>query len=97
MYDSLKILGLGFGATEAELKHSFRRLSIVYHPDKHKPEETGLSFAMSSGQVHIELEFFGGKNSSQQEKNQAARRAQRTILQIGIGPLFSFFKAVIDF
>ena len=50
---SLKILGLGFGATEAELKHSFRRLSRVYHPDKHKPEETGLS--LEEATAHFQL------------------------------------------
>ena len=53
MYDSLKILGLGFGATEAELKHSFRKLSRVYHPDKHKPEETGLS--LEEATAHFQL------------------------------------------
>ena len=35
--NSLKILGLGFGAFKTEVKVKCRALSIVYHPDKHNP------------------------------------------------------------
>ena len=41
--DSLKCLGLSLEATEREIKVSFRQLSRTYHPDKHKPEQTGLT------------------------------------------------------
>ena len=43
MYDSLKILGLGLGATEREVKIKYRQLSRKYHPDKHNSEETGIT------------------------------------------------------
>ena len=39
--DSFKVLGLGLGASESEVKLRFRALSRVYHPDKHNPEQTG--------------------------------------------------------
>ena len=38
MYDSLKVLGLGFGALETEAKIKFWTMSIMCHPDKHKTE-----------------------------------------------------------
>ncbi len=41
--DSLKCLGLSLEATEREVRVSFRQLSRIYHPDKHKPEQTGLT------------------------------------------------------
>ena len=41
MYDSLKIFGLGLGASEAEVKIKYRQLSRMYHPDKHDPSKTG--------------------------------------------------------
>jgi len=33
--DSLLALGLHFQATDGEIKHRFRRLSLIYHPDKY--------------------------------------------------------------
>ena len=41
--DSLKVLGLGLGASEAEVKAKYRALSRIYHPDKHDPVKTGMS------------------------------------------------------
>jgi hypothetical protein len=41
--DSLKCLGLSMEATEKEVRVSFRQLSRIYHPDKHKPDQTGLT------------------------------------------------------
>ena len=41
MYDSLKVLGLGFGASETEVKVQYRALSRIWHPDKHDPARTG--------------------------------------------------------
>ena len=43
MYDSFKVLGLSLGASETEVKVAYRNLSRKYHPDKHNPEETGLT------------------------------------------------------
>ena len=43
LYDSLKLFGLGFGATWAEVKQCYRSLSKIYHPDKHKCEDTGMT------------------------------------------------------
>ena len=33
-YDSLKILGLSYGATQQEIKKIYRKLALKYHPDK---------------------------------------------------------------
>jgi len=41
LHDSFKILGLGLGASEAEVKASYRALSRIWHPDKHNSEVTG--------------------------------------------------------
>jgi DnaJ-class molecular chaperone len=38
--DSLRCLGL---AMERKVRVSFRQLSRIYHTDKHKPEQTGLT------------------------------------------------------
>jgi len=43
LYDSLKILGLGLGASEAEVKTKYRALSRVYHPDKHDSSKTNMT------------------------------------------------------
>ena len=43
MSQSLTILGLGFGASETEIKVQYRQLARKYHPDKNDPAITGLS------------------------------------------------------
>ena len=43
MYDSFKILGLGLGATETDVKVAYRTLSRIYHPDKHDSSRTGMT------------------------------------------------------
>ena len=43
LYDSFKILGLGLGATETEVKVAYRALSRIYHPDKNDPSRTGMT------------------------------------------------------
>lgn len=43
MRDSLACLGLNRGATEREVRVRFRQLSRVYHPDRHRAEETGMT------------------------------------------------------
>ena len=39
----LKILGLGLGASETEIKVHYRQLARKYHPDKNNTIITGLS------------------------------------------------------
>ena len=41
LYDSLKVLELGLGASEAEVKMRYREFSRTYHPDKHRSKVTG--------------------------------------------------------
>jgi curved DNA-binding protein CbpA len=38
-----KVLGLGLGATEMEVKVQYRALSCIYHPDQHDSARTGLT------------------------------------------------------
>ena len=40
---SLKILGLGLGASEMEIKIHYRQLTHKYHPDKNDHAATGLT------------------------------------------------------
>ena len=56
MYDSLKILDLGLGASEREVKLAYQRLaSIVYHPDKweHSRHATGMTLLETT--AHFQL------------------------------------------
>jgi DnaJ-class molecular chaperone len=55
VYDSLKILGLGQGALEREVKLAYRRLACLYHPDKweHARPTTGMTLAETT--VHFQL------------------------------------------
>jgi hypothetical protein len=43
MSHSLKILGLGLGASETEIKIQYRQLARKYHPDKNDHAATGLT------------------------------------------------------
>ena len=43
MYDSLKILDLGYAASYSEVKAQFRSLARIYRPDKHDPARTGMT------------------------------------------------------
>ena len=45
---SFKVLGLGLGATETEVKVAYRALARIYHPDKHDPMRTGMTQAEAS-------------------------------------------------
>ena len=40
---ALKLLGLGLGALEIEVKIRYRQLAREYHPDKNNYEVTGLT------------------------------------------------------
>ena len=48
MSQSLTILGLGFGASETEIKVHYRQLARKYHPDKNDPAITGLNASEAS-------------------------------------------------
>ena len=48
MSHSLKILGLGLGASEMEIKVHYRQLARKYHPDKNDPTATGLTTTEAS-------------------------------------------------
>ena len=52
---SLKILGLGFGASEIEIKVHYRQLACTYHPDKNDPIATGLTTAEASASDFFKL------------------------------------------
>ena len=43
IHDSLKIFGLGYAATTAEVTANFKAQARIYHPDQHNPERTGMS------------------------------------------------------
>ncbi len=45
---SLTILGLGFGASDAEIKVLYRQLTRKYHPDKNDPAISGLNASKAS-------------------------------------------------
>ena len=45
LHDSFKVLDLGIGASEMEVKVQFRKLSRIYHPDKHNSSQTGMANA----------------------------------------------------
>ena len=42
MYDLLKLLGVGLGALESEVKAQFKAMPRIYHPDKHKTEQRNI-------------------------------------------------------
>ena len=41
--DSLRILNLSEDVTEREVKTNNREIARIYHPDKHRPDSTGMS------------------------------------------------------
>ena len=45
LYDSLKILELGLGASERKVKLAYQRLACLYHPDKwyQTRKQTGMT------------------------------------------------------
>ncbi len=40
---SLRVLGLGLGASEMEVEVQYHALARIYHPDKHDPTITGMT------------------------------------------------------
>lgn len=50
MFEPYSILGLEPGASESDIKKSYRRLSIQYHPDKNPdPGKVCLTFLIING------------------------------------------------
>ena len=45
LYDLFKVLDLGIGASEMEEKVQFRKVSRIFHPDKHNSSQTGMTNA----------------------------------------------------
>ena len=43
LFDSFGLLGLGFDATEMEVKTAYRMFALRYHPDENDPEITGMN------------------------------------------------------
>ena len=42
----IKVLGLGLGATETEIKVRYHALAQIYHPDKRDPARTANYFKL---------------------------------------------------
>ena len=55
VYDSLKILGLGLGASEREVKLAYQRLASIFHPDKWVQQNniTGMTYQETT--AHFQL------------------------------------------
>ena len=45
LYDLFKLLDLGIGTSKMEVKVQFRKLSRVYHPDKHDSSQPEMASA----------------------------------------------------
>ena len=55
LYDSLKILGLGLGASEREVKLAYRRLACIYHPDKWEQSQGTTGMTLAETTAHFQL------------------------------------------
>ena len=53
MYDLLRLLGLGFGASETEFNVQFWSMSIIYHPEQHKTKKSGMIEEYATTLFHI--------------------------------------------
>lgn len=51
--DPYAVLGVPRGATQAEIKKAYRRLSLQYHPDKNKAEDAKERFVEVAGAYEI--------------------------------------------
>ncbi len=54
-YDSLKILGLGLGALERDVKLAYRRLACLYHPDNWEQARETTGMTLQETTVHFQL------------------------------------------
>ncbi len=55
IYDSLKILGLGLGALEREIKLAYQRLACLYHPDKWDQAQITTGMTLQETTEHFQL------------------------------------------
>jgi DnaJ-class molecular chaperone len=57
LYDSLKILGLGLGASESEreVKLAYQRLACIYHPDKWEQTQGTTGMTLAETTAHFQL------------------------------------------
>jgi preprotein translocase subunit Sec63 len=55
VYDSLKILGLGLGASEREVKLAYQRFASIFHPDKWAQQNTTTGMTYEETSVHFQL------------------------------------------
>jgi preprotein translocase subunit Sec63 len=55
IYDSLKILGLGLGAPEREIKLDYWRLTCLYHPDKWDQVQATTGMTLQETTEHFQL------------------------------------------
>jgi hypothetical protein len=55
IYDSLKILGLGLGASEGKVKLAYRRLACLYHLDKWEQARTNTRMMLQETTAHLRL------------------------------------------
>ncbi len=58
MFHALKLLGLGLGASEFEVKIWFRQMVREYHPDKNNQEVTGLIASIGLLQIFDNANMF---------------------------------------
>ncbi len=55
VYDSLKILGLGLGASERKIKLAYRQLACLYHPDKWEHAQATTGKTLEETIAHFQL------------------------------------------
>jgi len=55
LWDPYEVLGLKTGATEAEIKTAFRRLSLKYHPDRNQGNEEAAAKFVQISKAHEAL------------------------------------------
>ena len=53
MYDSLKILGLGLGASEREVILVYQPLECIYHPDKWEQSHQNTGMTLPETTAHF--------------------------------------------
>ena len=57
LFDSFEVLGLGFDATEMDVKTTFRMLALCYHPDKNDPEITSMNLDQATAHFQLRTQF----------------------------------------
>jgi DnaJ-class molecular chaperone len=55
LYDSFKIVGLGLGASEREVKLAYHDLARLYHPDKWEEARHITGMMLEETTVHFQM------------------------------------------